>query len=105
LIGEGICMALQSAAILAKLCGHRPKELRAAYIVQVQLTHAAACRAEFSRRMRLAQLYAQVAMQPSLANGAAILMKSWPATLTAGARLAGKARRGLLELASRQAVA
>ena len=104
LIGEGICMALQSAAILAKLCGHRPKELRTDYIVEVQRTHAAACRKEFSGRMRLARLYAQVAMRPSLANAAAILMKSWPGTLTAGAQLAGKARGGVLELASRQAV-
>jgi hypothetical protein len=55
--------------------------------------------------MRLAQLYAQVAMQPSLANAAAILMKTWPSTLTVGAQLAGKARRGLLELPSRQEVA
>lgn len=104
LIGEGICMALQSAALLAKLCGHRPKDLRAAYIVDVQCTHAAICGKEFSGRMRLARLYAQVAMQPSLATAAAIFIKTWPGTLTAGARLAGKARRGLSELASGQAV-
>jgi menaquinone-9 beta-reductase len=103
LIGEGICMALQSAAILAKLCGHRPKDLRPAYVVDVQRTHAATCRKEFSGRMRLAQLYAQVAMRPSLANAAAILMKTWPGTLTAGAQLAGKARRGLLPLPSGRA--
>jgi 2-polyprenyl-6-methoxyphenol hydroxylase-like FAD-dependent oxidoreductase len=104
LIGEGICMALQSAAILARLCGRRPKNLGAAYIVDVQRIHAATCRKEFSGRMRLAQLYAQVAMQPSLANAAAILMKTWPATLTTGAQLAGKARRGMRKLPSRQAV-
>src|ERR1700728_197590 len=105
LIGEGICMALQSAAILAKLCGHRPKDLRAAYIVDVQRTHAATCRKEFLGRMRLAQLYARVAMQPSMANAAAIMMQTWPGTLTAGAELAGKARRGVLQQPSPQAVA
>jgi 2-polyprenyl-6-methoxyphenol hydroxylase-like FAD-dependent oxidoreductase len=105
LIGEGICMALQSAAILAKLCGYRPKDLRAAYIVDVERTHAATCRTEFSGRIRLARLYARVAMQPSLTNAAAILMKTWPGALTAGAQLAGKARRGVLELPSRRAVA
>ena len=105
LIGEGICMALQSAAILAKLFAHRPKDLRAAYIVDVQRAHAAICRKEFSARMRVAQLYAQVAMQPSLAAAAAILMTSWPRALTAGARLAGKARRGQLQLTWRPAVA
>jgi menaquinone-9 beta-reductase len=105
LIGEGICMALQSAAMLANLCGHRPKDLGLAYIVDVQRAHAAKCRQEFSGRMRFAQLYAQLAMRPSLANAAAILMKTWPYTLTAGARLAGKARRGRPERLSCQAVA
>jgi 2-polyprenyl-6-methoxyphenol hydroxylase-like FAD-dependent oxidoreductase len=104
LIGEGICMALQSAAVLAKLCGHRPKDLRPDYVIDVQRTHAATCRNEFSGRMRLAQLYAQVAMRPSLAYAAAILMKTWPGTLTTGAQLAGKARRGLLQPPSRRAV-
>jgi hypothetical protein len=97
-------MALQSAAILAELCGHRPKDLRAAFIVDVQRTYAATCRKEFSGRMRLAQLYAQVAMRPSLTRAAAILMKTWPGMLTAGAQLAGKARHGLRELPSRQVV-
>jgi menaquinone-9 beta-reductase len=105
LIGEGICMALQSAAILAKLFGHRPDDLRAPYIVDVQRAHAANCRQEFSARMRLAQLYARVAMQPSLAAAAAILMRTWPRALTTGARLAGKARRGAPELSWRPAVA
>ena len=105
MIGEGICMALQSAAILAKLFAHRPKDLRAAYIVDVQRAHAAICRREFSARIGVAQLYARVAMQPSLAAAAAILMTSWPRALTAGARLAGKARRGQLQLTWRPAVA
>jgi hypothetical protein len=98
-------MALQSAAILAKLFAHRPKDLRAAYIVDVQRAHAAICRKEFSARIRVAQLYARVAMQPSLAAAAAIVMTSWPRALTAGARLAGKARRGQLHLNWRPAVA
>jgi len=36
---------------------------------------------------------------------AAILMTSWPRALTAGARLAGKARRGQLQLTWRPAIA
>ena len=104
LIGEGICMALQSAALLAELCGPRPRDLRAAYIVDVQRTHAAICESEFSGRMHLARLYAQVAMQPCLAIAAAIFMKTWPGALTAGARFAGKARRGLSDLRAGQAV-
>jgi menaquinone-9 beta-reductase len=105
LIGEGICMALQSADILARLFAHRPKDLRAAYIVDVQRAHAAICREEFAARMRLAQLYARVAMQPSLAAAAAILLSTWPRALTTGARLAGKAHRGELQLSWRAAVA
>ncbi len=105
LIGEGICMALQSAAILAKLLAHRPRDLRAAYIVDVQRAHAANCMKEFSARLRLAQFYARVAMQPSLAAAAAILMRTWPRALTTGARLAGKARRGELQPYGRPAVA
>lgn len=93
LIGEGICMALQSAAILAGLCAVRPKELDPAYLVDVQRAHAAACRKQFSGRLRLAALYAHIAMQPSLAAGAALLMRISPRLLTAGAQLAGKARR------------
>jgi menaquinone-9 beta-reductase len=105
LIGEGICMALQSAAILAGLFGHRPKHLAPACMVDVQRAHAAICRREFSARMRLAQLYARVAMQPSLAAAAAILMSTWPRALATGARLAGKARRGELPLSWRPGVA
>jgi 2-polyprenyl-6-methoxyphenol hydroxylase-like FAD-dependent oxidoreductase len=104
LIGEGICMALQSAAILARLFAHRPKDLRAAHIVDVQCAHSAICRNEFSARIRLAQLYARVAMQPSLAAAASIFLTSWPRALTAGARLAGKARRGELAITGRPAV-
>jgi menaquinone-9 beta-reductase len=105
LIGEGICMALQSAAILGELCAHRPNDFQATHIIDIQRTHATLCRKEFSGRLRLAQLYARVAMQPSLAAAAAVLMKSWPRALTVGAQLAGKARRGALEPPSRQAVA
>lgn len=96
LIGEGICMALQSAAVFAQLCAPRPKLLRASYLVDAHRRHSAICRQYFARRMGVARLYARVAMQPSLANAAAIVMQNWPATLTAGARLAGKARHGVL---------
>jgi menaquinone-9 beta-reductase len=95
-IGEGICMALQSASVLARLCAQRPKDLDGPYITDVQRAHAAICRREFSHRLRIAQLYARVAMRPTLATTAAALMNGWPAMLTAGAQLAGKAKRGPL---------
>jgi 2-polyprenyl-6-methoxyphenol hydroxylase-like FAD-dependent oxidoreductase len=104
-IGEGICMALQSAAILANLFALRPGEPDAAHIADVQRAHTAICRKEFSGRLRIARLYARVAMQPLLAASVAALMSSWPAVLTGGAQLAGKARRGLLLPSVEQAIA
>lgn len=102
LIGEGICMALQSAAILAGLYAHRPRDFQERPIVEAHRAHAAICRKEFSGRMRLAQFYARVAMHPTLAATAAILMRMWPRMLTAGAQLAGKARRPLLQPSSHE---
>jgi 2-polyprenyl-6-methoxyphenol hydroxylase-like FAD-dependent oxidoreductase len=104
-IGEGICMALQSAAILANLFALRSGEPDAAHIADVQRAHTAICRKEFSGRLRIARLYARVAMQPFLAASVAALMSSWPAVLTGGAQLAGKARRGLRLPSVEQAIA
>jgi 2-polyprenyl-6-methoxyphenol hydroxylase-like FAD-dependent oxidoreductase len=105
LIGEGICMALQSAAILGKLLENRPRELQAADIADVQHAYALASREKLAGRMRLAHLYARIAMQPFLAATAAVVMASFPRTLTAAAGLAGKALRGALEPSSREVVA
>jgi 2-polyprenyl-6-methoxyphenol hydroxylase-like FAD-dependent oxidoreductase len=104
-IGEGICMALQSAAILANLLALRPRTLDAAHIADVQRAHATLCTQEFSGRLRVARAYARIAMQPLLAASVAALMSSWPAVLTGGARLAGKARRGLLPPSVGKAIA
>jgi menaquinone-9 beta-reductase len=93
LIGEGICMALQSAAIFASLAARRAVAIDAASLVALQRTHVALCRQQFAQRLRIAQLYARIAMRPSLAGATARLMRSWPVTLTAGAQMAGKARR------------
>jgi flavin-dependent dehydrogenase len=94
LIGEGISMALQSSALLAAalvcqpagtLAGRRAGEVHAAY--------AAAWRRAFVPRLRLAAVYAHLAMRPALASPARTLMRRWPALLGHGARLAGKAAR------------
>jgi menaquinone-9 beta-reductase len=96
IIGEGICMAMQSAALLAEQFASHRRDLKSLHLADVQRAYEARCRQEFSRRLRVAQLYAQLAMRPALATTAASLMKGWPAILTAGARLAGKARRGIV---------
>ncbi len=105
LIGEGICMALQSAAVLASLCAKRPTELNAPFILHLQRTQQLVCRRGFAARMRRAQLFAQVAMRPALAAVAAVLMKSCPHALTTGAALAGKARAGVLHRAPHKVAA
>ncbi|HEY4956305.1 MAG TPA: hypothetical protein VII31_00700, partial [Caldimonas sp.] len=46
----------------------------------------------FARRLRVAALFAQVAMRPALAAAAWPLARRWPGVLTVGARLSGKTR-------------
>ena len=97
LIGEGICMALQSAAILAKLFPFPFGRRDAAGIIAMQRRHTMLCRRAMARRMHVAQLYAYLAMRPYSATTSALLMKNWPCILTVGARWAGKARHGMSE--------
>ena len=90
LIGEGIGMALQSAALLAGQLGRcSPAGLDRQH---AQRRYAAAWDREFSQRMRMAALYAQVAMRPGLTAPSRALMRQWPGLLTRSARLAGKTR-------------
>jgi flavin-dependent dehydrogenase len=95
LIGEGICMALQSAALLAGLLQPKPANIDGAFIRDCQERYARACRRAFARRLYWAQCYAHVAMRRSVATPLAALMQTWPHTLTVAARLAGKARSSL----------
>jgi flavin-dependent dehydrogenase len=94
LIGEGISMALQSAALLAPLLAARPAAAcDAAWAADVHRRYAAAWRAAFVPRLRLAATYAHLAMRPPLAHAAGSLLRRWPGLLMTAARLAGKTRR------------
>lgn len=93
LIGEGICMALQSAALLASLVGSRPSSIDATLIRKVEGRYVRACRRAFAWRIYWARCCAQVAMRRSAAAPLAAVMQAWPRSLTCAARLAGKARR------------
>ena len=94
LIGEGISMALQSAALLAPLLAARPAAaFDAAWAADVHRRYAAAWRAAFVPRLRLAATYAHLAMRPPLAHAAGSLLRRWPGLLMTAARLAGKTRR------------
>lgn len=95
ILGEGMSMALQSAALL---CSHLlgPSGGTAvpegAVQAQLQRRYAADWRRVFAPRLRLAAVFAHLAMRP---RGAAALMKLlriWPGLLTHGARWGGKVR-------------
>jgi 2-polyprenyl-6-methoxyphenol hydroxylase-like FAD-dependent oxidoreductase len=93
LIGEGIGMALQSAALLTTaLRGIRPCDLDAAARATVQREYARRWRRTFRPRLAVAALYAHAAMHPELAAPCGRLLQRWPVLLTHAARLAGKAR-------------
>jgi len=99
LIGEGMSMALQSAFLLA---GHlvmaqpahaidttRAREIHRAY--------RSAWRNAFALRLRLAAMYAHVAMRPVLSVPVTRVLRNCPRLLTAAARLAGKARKPIAQ--------
>jgi 2-polyprenyl-6-methoxyphenol hydroxylase-like FAD-dependent oxidoreductase len=94
LIGEGISMALQSSALLAATLIRQPAAaITGRCAVELHRAYAAAWRRTFARRLRLAAIYAHIAMRPALAEPARALLRRWPALLCSGARLAGKATR------------
>jgi menaquinone-9 beta-reductase len=94
LIGEGISMALQSSALLAaRLIRHPAAAITGRCAVDLHRSYAAVWRRTFARRLRLAAIYAQIAMRPALAEPARAALRRWPALLCSGARLAGKATR------------
>ena len=107
ILGEGMSMALQSAALLsAHLLGtesayrhnrasgstHPASVPDAVKQVELQRRYASAWRKEFAPRLRVAAAFAHLAMRP---YAAAMLMKvvqAWPGLLTHGARWGGKVR-------------
>jgi len=94
LIGEGITMALQSSALLVDiLTQNRSATMDIRSAVRQQDAYASAWRAAFVRRLRLAAIFAHVAMRPALAQPALGILRQWPALLTEAAVWAGKARR------------
>jgi menaquinone-9 beta-reductase len=84
ILGEGISMAIQSAFLLCeRLIGG---------VGDIGVGYAAAWRRAFASRIRLAAVYAHIAMNPTLQRMVVPLLKRWPALISAGARWGGKAR-------------
>ena len=97
IVGEGISMALQSAFVLAALIGPARGDLVGASTAAPAQRRAlddyeSLWRLRFSRRLRVAAVFAHVAMRPPLARAAWPLVRRWPRVLTEGARLSGKTR-------------
>ncbi|HQX61126.1 MAG TPA: FAD-dependent oxidoreductase [Burkholderiaceae bacterium] len=95
ILGEGMSMALQSAALLCShlLGRHGPAVVPGAAVqAELQRAYAASWQREFAPRLRLAAIFAHIAMHR---RGAAVLMelvRVWPGLLTQGARWGAKVR-------------
>jgi flavin-dependent dehydrogenase len=95
ILGEGMSMALQSADLLCTqlLAAARiPAAMDAAACARVQRCYAAAWQQQFAARLRVAAVWAHIAMQPRGAALSMALLHRWPGLLTWGARLGGKVR-------------
>ncbi len=99
ILGEGMSMALQSAALL---CHHLIEAAArtpgtaavpaASLHAGLQRHYAKAWQAEFRPRMRLAAVFAHLAMRPRPAAHLMSALGLWPGLLTHGARWGGKVR-------------
>jgi 2-polyprenyl-6-methoxyphenol hydroxylase-like FAD-dependent oxidoreductase len=94
ILGEGMSMALQSAALLSSLLGHAGAAALADGSGQaaLQRRYAAAWRQQFAPRLHLAAVFAHLAMRPRSAAALMKLLRLWPGLLTRGARWGGKVR-------------
>ncbi len=94
ILGEGMSMALQSAALLCDaLIAAGPAALAdTGRSLRVQRAHALAWRRQFAPRLRLAAAFAHAAMRPASSGALVALARAWPGVLTRGARLGGKVR-------------
>ena len=95
ILGEGMSMALQSAALLAShFLGQQPSTPVPDSVRQAAIArrYAAAWRKEFVPRLRLAAVFAHLSMHPATSALWMQLVAVWPAVLTQGARWGGKVR-------------
>ena len=95
ILGEGMSMALQSAALLSSLLLGPRGVARVPHSeaqADVQRRYATAWRQQFAPRLRLAAAFAQVSMRPRSAAALMHTLRLWPGLLTRGARWGGKVR-------------
>jgi flavin-dependent dehydrogenase len=90
IIGEGISMAMQSAWLLCeRLLRHDSGTV--AY-GRIRKKYGKDWRRHFASRLRLAAVFAHLAMRPRLSRGLLPLIEYWPSFLTCGAYISGKVR-------------
>jgi 2-polyprenyl-6-methoxyphenol hydroxylase-like FAD-dependent oxidoreductase len=94
ILGEGISMAIQSAWMLCEVLIPQRAELLAGRAAdEVGRHYAARWRRSFTARIRIAALFAHLAMRPRASAALLPLLRRYPRILTAGARLGAKVRR------------
>jgi 2-polyprenyl-6-methoxyphenol hydroxylase-like FAD-dependent oxidoreductase len=98
LIGEGMSVALQSAVLLASLLTKQPAcAISATRALEIHQAYRSAWRNVFALRLRLAAIFAHIAMRPVLSRPVTQLLANWPQLLTVAAQLAGKARKPVVQ--------
>jgi flavin-dependent dehydrogenase len=93
ILGEGMAMAVQSAALLASVLSGSSGDAAVpagAAQADLQRAYAAAWRRAFAPRLRLAAAWAHLAMRPRPAQALLKLVQLWPGLLAQGARRGGR---------------
>jgi menaquinone-9 beta-reductase len=94
LIGEGMSMALQSAFLLAGyLIKQTARAIDVTRALEIHQAYRSAWRNAFALRLRLAAIFAHIAMRPALSLPVTRLLGDCPQVLTAAAHFAGKASK------------
>jgi flavin-dependent dehydrogenase len=96
IVAEGISMAIQSATLLCRQLIASPGlrndlPLSSRTLEGIRNGYAMAWRSNFSRRVRMAALFAHLFMQPVSTRIATKLLERFPKLLTEGSRWSGKA--------------
>jgi flavin-dependent dehydrogenase len=95
IIGEGMSLAFQSAWLLCTHLigtGGRPTLLDLRWQRAVGQGYVKDWHRQFARRLRLASVFAHMAMRPALASPLMALVRAWPGLLPLGAIWGGKTR-------------
>lgn len=92
IIGEGISMAMQSSWLLCERLIAQRNALAKPTFKAIQKDYTRAWHSNFVSRLRLAGLFAHVAMRPRLSAAILPLLQHWPDAITQSAYLSGKVR-------------